>query len=121
MKLAFITLLTLTLSQTFAVISSKGDITTEERPFVIEYVMAELTRIHTAVYSLPFEEAYITGTLMPEIKAKREVLAPNFPDLLVTSENQADVQGQVSAWYAEHPEEFLPYIQFVDQFVADHQ
>jgi hypothetical protein len=121
MKVAYIILLTLTLTQAYAFVAPKGDITVQDRPFAFEYVMAELTRVHKAVFQLPFEYEYIKGTLMAEIEAKRKEIAPNYPAREVTGDNQEMVYAHFEKWSAEHPEEFLAYIAYVDQFVKDHQ
>lgn len=130
MKTVYIFLLTLTFSQAFAssvtrfgfsAATPNGDIYSQERPFAIEYVMSELSRVHKEVFDLPFSYEYIKGTLMVEIEAKRKLIAPNYPSREVTGDNQELALEKFKEWYAAHPQEFTDYIQYVEQFVADHK
>jgi len=129
MKVAFICMLTLTFSGAFATSAEqfgfsaskpKTDIYSQTRPFAIEYVMSELSRVHKAVFDLPFTYDYIKGTLMPEIETKRQIIAPHYPSRQVTGDNQELVYEAFKQWNLEYPQEFVDYIQYVDQFVADH-
>ena len=120
MKLAYILLLTLTVHQAYGILCSEKEGIVQERPFAIEYVMAELNRVHKAVFELPFDEAYIKETLVPEIEAQRQVIAPNFPAVELDG-SDLPLSDAFSTWYAAHQAEFMPYIQYVDQFIIAHK
>jgi len=130
MKTAYIFLLILGFGQAFSeplvafgfsATTPKNDMVSQARPVVIEYLMSELIRIDKAILDLPFSKEYIMGTLMPEIEAKRKLIAPNYPIHEVTIENQTSVQEEFNEWNLAHPDEFVAYIMFIDQYVAEHK
>jgi len=83
-------------------------------------MMTELTRVHKAVYSLPFEYDYIKNTLMVEVEAKKLEIAPHFPNRSSYGDNTALGHQLFKEWYLTYPSECSAYIAFLDQFILAH-
>lgn len=84
-------------------------------------MMDELARVHREVFQLSFDYEYVKKTLMPEIEAKRKVIAPHYPSRETTGDDPELVKNAFRAWYKSYPQESKDYIAYVDKFIAEHK
>jgi hypothetical protein len=83
-------------------------------------MMSELSRVHQAIFALPYEYEYIKNTLMPEVVTKRLEIAPHWPDRSLFGDDSELGRQLFKEWFLTYPGESSAYIAFVDQFVKQH-
>jgi len=84
-------------------------------------MMNELARVHREVFALPYDYEYIKGTLMVQIEKKRLEIAPHYPSREVTGTDQSKVMSEFKSWYENYPQEFIDYVNYVEQFIQKHK
>jgi len=90
----------------------------EREDISFNIMMDELARVHRELFQWSPNYDYFKQTVMPEIEAKRKVIAPNYPTREVTGDDASLVKQSFREWYRDYPQESSVYIKYVEEYIA---
>ena len=106
-----ITLLLILFLLTFQVKSQ--DISVERKQYY-------LNQAENKIFSLPFSYEHINGVFMPEILAKRDDLAPNYPNRALLGRDAAIINNAFQTWITTYPNEYSSYYSYLQVYYREH-
>ena len=82
-----------------------------------ERKVQRLMNCENYIYHLSPDVSYIRGTIVPEIKAKRLILAPNYPETNVFG---AEKEALISNWILNYESEYDSLIGYYETLIRSH-
>ncbi len=89
----------------------------EEVP--IDRKLNRLNNLENGIYKLPFDKNHIRTVIVPEIEEQRNILAPNYPDVL--HKYNEEKNNLLKNWIENYPSEYEVYVDYLQTYLRSHK